>query len=372
MISINKKVLVLLWFISCFYTISAQDIWPGDINNNGIVNGVDVLYLGLGYDATGPEREDGSSDWEAQSLSTPWGQNFPDGTNFAYGDCNGDGVIDEDDLEESIEENFGLTHGTLTPDVYANGTPGAAPPLTLVPSTNFVLPGEALTIDVFLGDENFPVGDFYGITFTIQYDEDLIEDDEEDDFEFELTPGSWIDPTGEDESETIFIETAGNQAEIAITRIDQQAISNGFGKIAAFSIIIEDIIVGLEVDTFNLEIIDVKMIDVDLNTFAVVPDETSVVVAKDSSFFTDTEEVLANEQLTIFPNPAVNDIYFQTDLKVETVKLYNTLGQEVSLNWTSNSTAISLPKGLLGGVYTLHFQCKEGILRKRVIIQSTF
>ena len=372
MTSISKKAFVLLYFITCFFAIKAQDIWPGDINNNGIVNGVDVLYLGLGYNATGPEREDGSSDWEAQPLDTPWGQNFPDGTNYAYGDCNGDGVIDEDDLEEAIEENFGLTHGILTPDSYANGTPGAAPPLKLVPSTNFALPGESLTIDVFLGDENFPVGDFYGITFTIQYDDDLIEDGEEDDFEFELSPGSWIDPTGEEESETIFIETATNQAEIAITRIDQQPISNGFGKIASFSIIIEDIIVGLEVDTFNLEIIDVKMIDVDLNTFEVVPDETFVVVAKDSSFFTATEDLLTNDQLHVFPNPAIDQIYFKTDLNVETVVLYNALGQQIPLKWTERTNAISLSNGLLGGVYALHFQCKEGIIRKKVIIKSSF
>lgn len=366
---IKEKLPVLILSLCLCFNAAAQDIWPGDINNNGIVNGVDVLFLGLGFNATGAVRTGASVNWQAEPITTPWVQDFPNGVNFAYGDCNGDGIINETDLEDAIEENFGLTHGTLTPDTYENGVAGMAPPLGLQASTAVAFPGESFNVDLFLGDMDFPIGDFYGITFTLRFDQDLLATD--DGIEFDLSADSWIDLTGEDESETFFEEDDMGNGEIAITRIDQQPIS-GMGRIGTFSIIIEDIIVGLELDTFNIIIEDVKMIDVDFNTFPVVPASTFVVIAQDSSFLNSTFEPLSSSLVNVYPNPVQDQLLIESNLQVETIKLVNAVGQLLTIPTpeASGNNTITIPDAVPDGIYILQLYCKEGIVNKRIIIQS--
>ncbi len=82
-----------LLFTIAFQPLSAQEVWPGDANNNGIANAVDALYIGVAYGTEGPERDDATTDWEAQPFEL-WGAAFPDGTNYGYADADGDGEID--------------------------------------------------------------------------------------------------------------------------------------------------------------------------------------------------------------------------------------------------------------------------------------
>jgi hypothetical protein len=367
----HHLILVFGLCLSLTLPSKAQDIWPGDINNNGIVNGVDLLYLGIAYGSTGTPRDGASTIWQAQPLTAPWTQDFPDGVNYAYADCNGDGTVDELDVEEALEENVELTHGDLTPDTYVNGNPGMAPPLKFVPSTDVIFPGEMFTIDILLGDESFPVGDFYGIALTLSYDDQFLIMD--DGIEFETTTDSWIDPTGETESEYLFKEDQSNSpAELAITRIDQQSISGGMGKIGEFSIVIEDIIVGLTIDTFDIRVLDVKMIDVDLNTFAVVPADTFVVIAQDSSFLNSTYESLNPELVNVFPNPISDEFHIQTSLEIKNIALLNVLGQKIPIqhNTQRRDHFMILPEHLSDGIYFLQIYAEEGMVLKKILRQS--
>ena len=362
------KLATLILCLWCSSIAEAQDIWPGDINNNGVVNGIDALYIGLSFGTTGPIRSGGNANWEAQPLQTPWPQNFPDGINFAFADCDGNGTIDEDDLEDAIGENFGLTHGVVTPDIYDNGAPGTAPALRLEASTLAAFPGESFTIDVFLGDDNFPVGNFYGISFTLSFDQEFLADD--DGIEFEFAEGSWIDPTGDDNTETIFKETGTGVGEVTIVRNDLQPVS-GMGRIGTFSIIMEDIIVGLELDTFNINIENVKMIDLDLNSFSVVPGNTFVLVAQDSSFLTNTAESLPSSLVRIYPNPVQHQLWIESEIDIEELKLVNSIGQQLfSIPGNLNNASLSLPTHIPDGVYYLLLYCKEGVINKKIVIQS--
>lgn len=147
---------------------TAQIIWPGDVNNNGVVNGIDVLFAGIAYGSDGPERPDGSSDWEGQPAGDSWSDNFPGGLNFAYADCDGNGEVEEDDIEVTIKNNFFLTHGTLVPDEYSNGIPGQAPRAADAPKHKCIN-RPVNSFDLWLGDEEHPVQDFYGIAISMKY-----------------------------------------------------------------------------------------------------------------------------------------------------------------------------------------------------------
>ena len=71
---------------------SGARVWPGDNNNDGIVNQADVLPLGLYWAMTGPQRSSPTINWKEQLCA------FWTNRNATYADANGDGVINQADL----------------------------------------------------------------------------------------------------------------------------------------------------------------------------------------------------------------------------------------------------------------------------------
>ncbi len=78
-------------------------VWPGDTNNNGVVNQADVLPLGLYWNKTGPARANRSTQWQGQAAA-PWNP-----ANATYADANGDGVVNQADILP-IGLNWGKRH----------------------------------------------------------------------------------------------------------------------------------------------------------------------------------------------------------------------------------------------------------------------
>lgn len=83
-------------------------VWPGDANNDLEANHYDIMIIGLNYNLNGPKRENASSSWYGQ-FAQNWSTLQVDGTNNKYGDANGDGAINFDDVA-SIEQNFAFSH----------------------------------------------------------------------------------------------------------------------------------------------------------------------------------------------------------------------------------------------------------------------
>ncbi len=90
----------------------AVTVYPGDTNNDGLVDIRDVLPLGLYFGLTGPARTDASMRWGPQVLSTSWAG--PD-DQADYADCDGDGVVDAGDILAVIQ-NWGARIGQPPPD----------------------------------------------------------------------------------------------------------------------------------------------------------------------------------------------------------------------------------------------------------------
>ena len=82
-------------------------IYPGDTNNNGIVDTLDILPIGQYFRETGPIRENASLEWEPQFLLLDWTNN-----DCAYADCNGKGEVNIADVL-AICINWGKTHNKV-------------------------------------------------------------------------------------------------------------------------------------------------------------------------------------------------------------------------------------------------------------------
>ncbi len=87
-------------------TISSLLVWPGDTNNDGVVNQADVLPLGLHWSKTGPVRQNPSTSWTGQP-ATAWSPE-----SATYADANGDGTINQVDVLP-IGLNWNKTHSTI-------------------------------------------------------------------------------------------------------------------------------------------------------------------------------------------------------------------------------------------------------------------
>ena len=90
-----------------FLSLQQVNVYPGDTDNNGIVNEFDILPIGVYFWAEGNQRTPASMEWAPQSV-LGWGT--PAAT---YADVNGDGLIDQRDII-GIAINWDNDHpGTL-------------------------------------------------------------------------------------------------------------------------------------------------------------------------------------------------------------------------------------------------------------------
>jgi len=92
-------------FQECIYTV-LPSVYPGDTDNNGVVNEYDILPLVTYFYQTGPQRCTAGYGWLPSPFDFLWVSNSA----ATYADANGDGIIDESDLF-GIALNWGKSHG---------------------------------------------------------------------------------------------------------------------------------------------------------------------------------------------------------------------------------------------------------------------
>lgn len=260
-----RRIVTLLPFLLVFlifqHSSSAQIImWPGDINNNGQVNAKDVLRWGYAYGANGPVRFDSGLLWASLNVVNRWEDNFPGETNFAFGDCNGDGEIDEGDIDV-IETHFGRTHGILIKPDYCPIGNGNDPQLTFTTEKVNYGPGERIGIKVNLTNAK----DFYGIAFRLKYNRDMIKPGA---VTYTAVNGGWYDPTNKDSYSFLHNDKSDGVLELAVVRTDQDGV-NGSGALGELSLVLRGNTDLTLPGALNLEVDLVQLINSDLDILPV-------------------------------------------------------------------------------------------------------
>lgn len=364
---LNRETLIILTFFLLALTgLPAQDtlvVWPGDVNNNGIVNGVDVLYWSAAQDERGPSRPMEDTLWAEQEVAA-WEGAFPDGLNYAYADCDGNGIVNEADLR-IITTNFNETREGSVPDLFINGIPEIDPPLKLEPRQAAVSKGETAEFDVSLGDEVVQTTDFFGITFTIPYDPEITNRNQQGAL-FELEQESWMGRLNADVKEFVFNDAEAGKTHIAIYRKKKEVVSSGEGQVGVYSIVVvEDIAVGIKSVDLGLE--DVKMVDLELTDMPVVVDSASVAIDQSTS----REEWLDEDhQLLIYPNPAFEEVAIEwadQAYPFDRIELFNLVGQPIRVLRPGADQSVKLNlRGLPAGIYVLRISTPAGIATRMI------
>ncbi|MCB0643780.1 MAG: T9SS type A sorting domain-containing protein [Phaeodactylibacter sp.] len=348
--------------------LSAQ-IWPGDINDNGIVNTVDILFLGHAFGYSGPARETYNQTiaWAENPAPQPWDLNFPGGLNFAFADCDGNGMIDMDDFW-AIHTNYGHTHGNLTADPASNGQLGTAPPLFLIPLHSNLVEGAPAFFDVQLGTPDQEIEDFYGIAFSITYDPDVWFEDAL----FGFIGDGWIFDNSQGDEILQYVEAFPEEGriDVAISRLNGLPADDGSGTIGSFFIVIEDLVVGLNEDQVETSIAleNVVLLDDNMTAKPVYADSLTVTIEDNDSINSTTNPL--GQHLRIQPNPCQEALWIYADqFELETLTLVDVTGRAVYQAQPEQSQyqipTAHLPKGF----YLLEIGTSEGRLTQQVIIQ---
>ncbi len=283
-------------------------VWPGDADNSGLVDMDDLLAIGLGYGATGPLRADATIDWTAQN-AIEWATELPDGTNNKYTDCNGDGIINDDDTT-AISNNYAFTHAVNMLKTDAGDIP-----------LSFISDGSASvglnTIPIVLGDAANMVDAIYGIRFNVAITGEYIE------------PGSikinfndsWLLATDN------YLQLSKNNgtdlnANGGAVRTNNSNAS-GYGEIGTLSFVVIDNIAGKN------DADDIEFMFENIRAINLEGEELSVIgIASTESNPTGINE-LYNNAFTISPNPTTSNFYVQSNNAIEKISVFNITGNKI-------------------------------------------
>ncbi len=292
-----------------------EPVRPGDTDRSRQVNHYDLLNIGLGYGATGPERPNAALTWEKQP-APGWEHATPaSGVDFKHLDTDGNGRIEAADTL-AIVLNYGLHANPFSPE---------APPLRTANTLMYVRPdtispGEPVVFDIMLGEEAMPAEEVYGIAFTVVYDTAAV------------YPGSavvmlrqsWMGILDEGLLLLQHDHPERGRLDVAITRTDGIDVS-GYGPLAQMYITIQDVIFRRLPDhelLFDIE--KIRLINSREELAAVTGQQSASVVL---GAVNGVGESSREPHIRVFPNPTPDIAYFDTP--AECAELFSLDGRQL-------------------------------------------
>jgi hypothetical protein len=330
--------------------VLGPEVWPGDTDNDENVDHYDLLNIGLAYGAAGPPRENPSIVWQGY-YADDWGLSTPQSQlDYKHIDTNGDGFIDAADTLALVfnwgeESNFNAPEDSEIR--LANGI------IYVQPDT--VLLGEEVVMNIIMEQGGTPVENVYGIAFTIVYDTSAVEPGSV----FASFGDSWIGDVNQDLLPFYVDRYEDGRIDIAMTRIDGINTA-GEGAIGQLHITIQDVIFMRE-EAYELvfDIENIRLIDVQEQESSPTPQQTTTFI-KDG--ISSTQGQGKTPALHIYPNPANEVIYLQTQASIEKMEIRNLQGQLLAQLGNASRMATS---HLQVGTYLLKVWTKQGCYVKR-------
>ncbi len=355
--------LVFFFFVQL---LAAQNIWPGDVNDNGVVNKVDLLYIGYAFGAEGAMRTNLGETWEAKEAPESWGNNFPNGVNYAYADCNGDGVVNQLDANVVIN-NLNLTHDDVTfiPDEFPVGTLGENPSCEFINAPSAAPVDQVFNLEIALGSTDLPVEDMSGFTFTLNILPNATGINA--DTEIKLSSGTWVDGVATKSILEQDVDLVNRQLKVAYTKTDQEALS-GSGSIATVSFLIEsDVIDLLVIDTVTFMIDSILVLDNDLTPIPIVPNTLKLAIDKELTV--NTIETNTTININVFPNPTNGLLILESNQpNLVEISLFDAFGKLVLVQDLQKENLQTVDVQFIpNGLYTAKIKTTNGIQSKKII-----
>lgn len=346
-------------------------VYPGDANNNGIVDHFDVLYVGYAYGAIGPVRLNPSTIFAPQSVLLNWPQSFPGGDNYAYADANGNGLIEWGDLL-AVNQNYNSQLDSVDELEATIGISGIDPALDIQTLGGSIQVSESyvLSLPIILGDLPGNPVSFNGIAFSLAHNSNLIKD-----ISINFSDG-WPAADGQTFSMQRDHPANNRRLDAALTRFGPNPVTGG-GVMGMLSIVIEDDLIGLlpadrDSVEVSVEITDILMLSGDFESIPVVPDTLVLMVYRPGLINAVPPGAPQDgEQVRVFPNPTTGAVFIESKQALTGWQMYSAQGALLTqyhnprLQYQCHIQFETWP----AGVYYLRLLTESGMVVKKVIMR---
>lgn len=343
---------------------AAKSVWPGDTDNNGLVDHFDLLNIGLAFGEQGYPRPDATFTWKAQ-FGTLWDISTPNTeVDYRHIDTDGNGTINVLDTL-ALALNYGLFNdswngedGFTQRENLPEAARSASTPIYV--DTYPVEEGAMPVFDIVLGDDENMDNTVYGLAFSIDYDP------------LAIVPGSihisfdnsWIGQEEQDLLTFYRVDAQDHKIHVAMTRTDGVDIT-GSGPVAQLLITIEDVIFRSEEYDIPIAIENARIITSKEEAVPVAGRSSTITVSSTTS----TLDAILDRQIKVYPVPARDAVYLLTpQLRMEQIELYDLEGRRLR-QWRGIQDRLSLT-GLPQGTYALRLITDKGVAVRRLVIMD--
>ena len=347
-----------------FTTAATAQLYPGDANNDGRINNIDILYVGYAYGSYGPTRIDTTVDYAEVAVPLLWDVQFPDSTNYAFADADGNGLIDFADFL-AVHLNYGSKRANPQMPTFLVGMSDFDPQLRLgTPLNNpLIKEGDAIDIPVFLeGADGDTLASVNGIAFSLDFDRRFFKEVRIDFLQ------SWL---GQDSAFFTYQASAFNKLEVAVTRFGKNPVK-GKGKIGVVKAIIEDDVIGFlarDSAQVHLKVEYIKLVDGNFLDIATSSSETTFTIY-DSDAIVSTSETPLDGLIQVFPNPASGELQIRSPAAIQRMEIFDAQGRPLA-RWqlqAAYSLGISLSNQPPGLIF-IKIHTEKGLVIRKVIIR---
>jgi hypothetical protein len=345
------------WMADTVEVFTADCVFPGDANDDGVADNQDILSIAAYVGRTGPFRSLQNLNWMGQ-LSTDWGNPLPGTADAKHSDCDGNGtVLAADTLGVTL--NYGQTH-TKTGGVTGGGTA-----LRVVALQDTVIPGNIAWFAVELGDAQDAVDSLLGLAFTVHYSTAGVDSAGL----LQVDYGNcWFAGAGSRMDFTRNLWPAA-EADIAVARNDQ-AEQTGHGEVCRIAIRTDSNLVPQEA------LLAVWLDNVHVVNGALEP--MGVDVFGDSTLVT-AEVAVGNDPAMaslwaiaplMYPNPASESVNVEVRAgKVMGVEVFDLTGKSILVRQGGRPLLVVPTTALPAGVYGMRIVTDKGSFMRRLAVQ---
>jgi PKD repeat protein/photosystem II stability/assembly factor-like uncharacterized protein len=318
-----------------YVEVASDCVWPGDANNDLVVDQNDLLPIGVMNGTVGVSRDKVSNSWYGYIGSYWYNSTFSYPFDARYTDCNGDGIISMKDTL-AINLNFNSTHlNKSSADV---NNPVLNPDVSLIFNKSFYQNGDTVYADVHIGNSTSPQSNFYGASFSLNYNP-IYALPGSSSFTFN---DSWIGKLKKRVIKFSKIREAQGILNLSIVRTNQLD-TFGYGKIGTLKFIVSNTVPS---GKMKFKVLTAKKINHIGNFY------TPLLSGTDSVPVIQTSGLISNRinlGFLIHPNPSNGKFEIISTTILGEVIIYNILG-EIVYKFTSNlfSESIDISKQAKG------------------------
>jgi hypothetical protein len=320
-------------------------VWAGDTDTSGVVDNRDFLNIGLAYGETGIKRDTVAIYWAGQ-FSKPWSKQTSTSTNYKHIDTNGDGVINALDTT-AILQNWSRMHNLVNPKGNGSSSRGVAPSIYV--KTDKITEGVNV-LPIIFGDANAQAQNVYGLAYTIDFDENIIDENSL----YVAFNNSWF---GSNNSLAMY-KVEGGKVHIALTKTNKTNL-NGSGVIA-------QLYFKVKTGSLNKNIVFKTENQIAINSNAQeIPTQTQTT---NTNVTTGISDKILEQSIQIYPNPASNNLTVEAlDLQIREVSIMDMMGRIIR-GYKTDNTRFELPLNQQAvGSYFVKILTDKGVVVKRFV-----